>query len=199
MPSPAIRTAFSIEEWVSARDVDGGPLRFDAVADRRARAGAVQGGEQGDEVGAGAGVLDDAAAGAGGPEGRRQAEQVGEPVHDVLLELGRRRAGHPRHALDAFFHFVQFRCLLVGQLVLVEAPFARGAVHDLQLRRLAGHGPQQPVAPRRGLLHVAGEHQRVERERGVAQPAVAVVPVAHTADLLGQRRRGAATIPPVGA
>ena len=30
-----------------------------------------------------------------------QAEQVGEPVHDVLLELGGRRAGHPGHALDA--------------------------------------------------------------------------------------------------
>ena len=30
-----------------------------------------------------------------------QAEQVGEPVQDVLLELGGRRAGHPGHALDA--------------------------------------------------------------------------------------------------
>ena len=36
-----------------------------------------------------------------GAEGRRQAQQVGEPVHDVLLELGGRRAGHPGHALHA--------------------------------------------------------------------------------------------------
>ena len=68
---------------------------------RGALAGPVQGREQRDEVGAGAGVLDDAAAAAGGPEGLRQAEQVGQPVHDVLLELRGGRAGHPGHALHA--------------------------------------------------------------------------------------------------
>ena len=83
------------------RHVDGGPLGLHAAAHRGAAAAAVQGGEQGDEVGAGAGVLDDAAAGGGGAEGLRQAEQLGEPVHDVLLELGGGGAGHPRHALDA--------------------------------------------------------------------------------------------------
>ena len=53
---------------------------------------------------------------------------------------------------------------------------------------LPGDRPQQPLAPRRGLVDVAAHHQRVEREGGVAQPAVAVVPVAHAAELLGQRR-----------
>ena len=41
-----------------------------------------------------------------------------------------------------------------------------------------------------GLLDVAGGHQRVEGERRVAQPAEAVVPVAHAADELRQRRGG---------
>ncbi len=81
--------------------VHGGAIGVDARADRGARAGAVQGGQEGDQVGAGAGVLDHAAAGAGGAEGGGQAEELGEPVHDVLLELGGRRTGHPRHALDA--------------------------------------------------------------------------------------------------
>ncbi len=53
----------------------------------------------------------------------------------------------------------------------------------------AGGGAQQPVAPGARLVVVAGVHQRQQRERGVAQPAVAVVPVARAADLLGQRRR----------
>ena len=40
------------------------------------------------------------------------------------------------------------------------------------------------------LVVVAGVHQREQRQRGVAQPAVAVVPVARAAELLRQRRRG---------
>ena len=57
---------------------------------------------------------------------------------------------------------------------------------------VAGHGAQQPVAPREGLVVVAATHQRLERERGVAQPAEAVVPVAIAPERLGQRggRRG---------
>ena len=42
----------------------------------------------------------------------------------------------------------------------------------------------------RRLVGVAGPDQRLEGERGVAQPAVAVVPVALAAEVLGQRRRG---------
>ena len=39
------------------------------------------------------------------------------------------------------------------------------------------------------LVDVAADHQRVEGQAGVAHPAEAIVPVAHAADLLGQRRR----------
>ena len=49
--------------------------------------------------------------------------------------------------------------------------------------------PQQPLPPGARLLGEAGVHQGVERERGVAQPAEAVVPVAHAAELLRQRGR----------
>ncbi len=56
------------------------------------------------------------------------------------------------------------------------------------MRRVAGHGTKEPIAPARRFLPVAAVHQRVESERRVANPAVAVVPVAHSAERLGQRR-----------
>ena len=52
-------------------------------------------------------------------------------------------------------------------------------------------------------LRLLGEpepQERVERERGVADPGVAVVPVAHAADLpRAGSSVGAATIAPVGS
>ena len=83
------------------------------------------------------------------------------------------------------------RVLVAGQVV--EGPLGQPAgavdgVHHLQVLGVAGHRAQQPVAPQRGLLGVAGRDQRLERQRGVAQPAVAVVPVALAAEVLGQRR-----------
>ena len=56
---------------------------------------------------------------------------------------------------------------------------------DLPLARAVG----EPAHERRGLLGEAEPEQAVERERGVADPRVAVVPVALAADLLGQRGR----------
>ena len=87
-----------------------------------------------------------------------------------------------------------------ADLVLAEAALAGGAVHDLQLRGIAGDRAQQPVAERARLVGVARAHQRVDRERRVAQPAVAVVPVADAADATrASEVVGAATIPPLGA
>ena len=83
--------------------------------------------------------------------------------------------------------------LVAGQPVelgLGETPFAGHAVHDLHLLGPAGQRPQQPLAPGAGLVVVAGADQGQQRERGVADPAEPVVPVAHAADLLGQRGRG---------
>ena len=79
---------------------------------------------------------------------------------------------------------------VAGQVVegdLGQPPRPVDGVHDLHLGGVAGDGAQQPVPPDVGLLGVAGLDQRVEGERGVAEPAVAVVPVALAPEVLGQR------------
>ena len=83
--------------------------------------------------------------------------------------------------------------LVAGQpahLVLVEAAHAGHAVQNLQILRRARHRAQQPFAPTGRLLDVAGEQQGIQREGRIAQPAVAVVPIAHPARLFRQRGRG---------
>lgn len=55
---------------------------------------------------------------------------------------------------------------------------------------MAGGGTQQPLAPGLGLLAVAGVEQRIQGQGGVAQPAMAIVPIAAAAQLLRQRRGG---------
>jgi len=76
-----------------------------------------------------------------------------------------------------------------GELQLGEAPLAGDAVHDVELRGRAGSRAQQPLAPGARFVPVAGLEERHQRERGVAQPAVAIIPVSHAAEALGQRRR----------
>src|SRR5512138_3489441 len=76
-----------------------------------------------------------------------------------------------------------------GKLPFRQAPFARDAVHDLHLPGAAGHRAHQPFAPDARFLVEAGVQEREQRERGVAQPAVAIVPVAHPAQALGKRGR----------
>ena len=71
---------------------------------------------------------------------------------------------------------------------LGELPSAVDGVHDLQVLRVARDRAQQPAAPVACLVGVAGGEQRLEGERCVAQPAVAVVPVALAAEVLGQAR-----------
>ncbi len=76
-----------------------------------------------------------------------------------------------------------------GRFPFDHAPLAADAIHDLDLLGASRHSPQQPFVPGlRGVVK-AGIEQRGERERGVAQPAVAIVPVARAAEQLGQRRR----------
>ncbi len=75
------------------------------------------------------------------------------------------------------------------QLELDQPPLAGETIEALQLRRRAGRRAQQPVAPGARFVVVAGVHQREQRQRRVAQPAEAVVPVARAANLLRQRGR----------
>ena len=84
------------------------------------------------------------------------------------------------------------RVLVSGQpveLQLGQSPFAGDAVHDLQPARIAGGGAEQPVPPRDRFLLVACGEECEQAEGCIAQPAVAVVPVANAADRLGQRCR----------
>ena len=85
-----------------------------------------------------------------------------------------------------------FRIGIAGQPVdfpFGEPPLAAQSVHDLHLVGRARDGALQPVAPGGCLVVNTGVHHGQERERGVAQPAQAVVPVARAAEMFGQRGR----------
>ncbi len=113
----------------------------------------------------------------------RQVQGLDDLAVDVQLELPGRAVADP-DGLGA---------LVAGQPVergLGQLALAGDAVHDLQVLRVAGDGPQQPLAPGAGLVAVAGAQQRGEGDGGVAQPGVAVVPVALAADVLRQRGGG---------
>ncbi len=75
------------------------------------------------------------------------------------------------------------------QFVLLQIVAAIDAVHDVHRPWFATDRAHEPVAPLARLLAIAIGEQRVQREGGVAQPAVAVVPVAHAAWHLRQRSR----------
>ncbi len=101
---------------------------------------------------------------------------------DVELQLVRRRVADA-HGPRAF---------VTGKprhLPLGETPLAGDAIHDLHLVGCARERAQKPIAPGFRLLVVAGVHQGLQREGRVAQPAVAVVPVARAGELLRERGR----------
>jgi hypothetical protein len=64
------------------------------------------------------------------------------------------------------------------QLDFRQAPLAADAVHDLDLPGSAADGVEDPVEEALGFILGSAAEQREERERRVAQPAEAVVPVA---------------------
>ena len=80
------------------------------------------------------------------------------------------------------------RVLITGQprqLGLRQPPGAVEGVHDLEVGGITGDRAQQPLAPCFGLVVIPGGEQCLERRGGVAQPAVAVIPVARAPELLG--------------
>ena len=117
-----------------------------------------------------------------------QVHRVHQLAVDVELEV---RVGGVADAHRARAHVaLEVRQRLLGQLVA-----AVDAVHDLQ-RAVGLRAPAQRAIIQRmnaaASSRVAEPHEAVEREGRVADPRVAVVPVAHAADVLGQpeRRRG---------
>ena len=108
-------------------------------------------------------------------------ERVEDLAVDVQLELLRRGVADPHRR----------RVLVAGEPATSNSVSRRSPATPYMIcsslrarrpRRGAASGATR--APRR----CSPRHQRVERERRVAQPAVAVVPVADAADPLGQRR-----------
>ena len=85
---------------------------------------------------------------------------------------------------------------LLGELVAPVDP-----VHDLEraVRVELGAARLDPAHERAGFLGVAQAHEAVEGERPVADPGVAIVPVARPADLLGQTEGGGCDDRPVPA
>ena len=82
--------------------------------------------------------------------------------------------------------------LIAGQpvkLPLGQEAAAVDPVDDLHRGGLACDRAQDPVAPARRLFVEAGVEQRGQREGGVAQPAIAIVPVCRSAWDLGQSKR----------
>ena len=112
----------------------------------------------------------------------RLVEAVEHLAVDVELELAACRVAHP-HGLRALV------AVEPRQLELAQAPLAGDAVHDLDVGRIAGDCAHEPAPPLSRLVGVVAMEEREQGQRRVAQPAVAVVPVAHGADPLRQRRR----------
>ena len=75
-----------------------------------------------------------------------------------------------------------------ASVALLARVVAVHVVEDLQPRAGQPRRVQQPAGERFGLVAVAEGEQRAHGERGVAQPAVAIVPVEVAAEPLGQRR-----------
>src|SRR6516165_3722243 len=69
-------------------------------------------------------------------------------------------------------------------LPLGEPPLTAQTIHDLQLIGAARDRAKQPVAPSLRLVVIPRVHQCQEGKGGVAQPAIPVIPVTHTAELL---------------
>ncbi len=87
----------------------------------------------------------------------------------------------------------RLRAFIAGKpprLPFEQPAFALDAVHDLHVAGGACRRAQQPIVPIGSFLGITRVHQRQQREGGIAQPAIAVVPVPRTAELFRQRRGG---------
>src|SRR5712671_4766898 len=85
------------------------------------------------------------------------------------------------------------RAFVPGQpwhLPLRQPALAAEPIHDLQLVRAARDGAQQPIPPCAGLVIKSRMHQSQQGEGGIAQPAIAIIPIPRAADLLRERGGG---------
>ena len=103
---------------------------------------------------------------------------VEQAAVDVQLSLGGGGVADPDRARAPVA--LELQRALGCELAAVEA------VEDLQARMAELGCVEQPPEERLALPRAAELQQGVERERGVAHPTEAIVPVALAADLLGQ-------------
>ncbi|CAA9549224.1 MAG: hypothetical protein AVDCRST_MAG88-644 [uncultured Thermomicrobiales bacterium] len=75
------------------------------------------------------------------------------------------------------------------QLALLDPVLAGHAVEDLERGGVAIGGVHHPVEEDFSLVPIAEAEERVKGERGVAQPAIAIIPVAGAPEALRQRGR----------
>ncbi len=108
-------------------------------------------------------------------------QQIDDLAIDIKLKLFPGRVACP----DGTRVFIAIEPL---ELELDQPPRAQDVVHDLQFRRMAGHGTQQPIAKFLRLLLITAVEQRIKRERGIADPTKSIIPVADAAELFGKRR-----------
>src|SRR5882762_4321765 len=108
--------------------------------------------------------------------------RVGDFAIDVELELPGSSVADPDWT----------RAFKTGQprhLPFRQTPLTAKAVHNLQLVRAASSRTNEPISPVPRLFVVASGAEREQGEGGVPQPAITIIPVAHTADLFGKRSR----------
>ena len=111
-----------------------------------------------------------------------EVDGVHQLAVDVELELLHRAVADAHRA----------RALVAGEVLehrLLAHGLAADVVHDLQGPRLVQLAAAlgEPLHEVAGLLGEADPHERVDGEGRVADPHVAVVPVADAAEVLGQR------------
>ena len=111
---------------------------------------------------------------------------------DIELQLTVRVVADPHRARARVA--VEMRQLALGEVRLAE-----NVVEHLQLGPAQARRVQHPVQEGVRLFPIAQREERAQGERRVAQPAVAVVPIANAAERSGSDVVGAATIAPDGA
>ena len=113
----------------------------------------------------------------------RDVEGVEHFAVDVELELSDRRVADPHR-----------RCALVARQP-GEFRIRRAAARRARPYMICRSSGAPATARKSHSCHafassrIAGPNQRVKRERRVAKPAIAIVPIARPAQLFGQRRR----------
>src|SRR5579883_1328970 len=76
-----------------------------------------------------------------------------------------------------------------GELEFMQPAFSGNPIKRLDLLRVSGNRTQKPVAPSLRLAEEAALDERIKREGRIAQPTIAIIPIARATEQLRQRSR----------